>query len=174
MAKRLITKEGEMKDLTQERIKELLDYNEYNGVFTWKKRNGNVAGWVNSDGYRRIGVDRYIYKCSRLAFLYMTGSSPINSIDHINHIKDDDRWENLRDVLAVDNARNMPLKKSNKTGICGVFFREERGEWMSYITCFGKKLHLYLGNDFFEACCVRKSAEVKHGFHENHGKDRPL
>ena len=82
--------------LTQSRLKELLHYNPETGIFTWlvsKKgvKIGNIAGSVNSIGYRYISVDRILYKASRLAWLFIEGYFPENDVDHINRIRDDDR-----------------------------------------------------------------------------------
>ncbi|SRR6266446_2339189 len=88
------------KILTQERLKELLHYDPETGVFSWilkrpayggNKKRGHEYVLIND-------VDGRDYRAARLAHLYMTGEWPKHKMDHINRIKDDNRWENLRDV----------------------------------------------------------------------------
>ena len=47
--------------------------------------------------------------------MYVYGTFPENTIDHINRIKTDNRLVNLRDVTVAENNRNksprMPRKK---------------------------------------------------------------
>lgn len=58
-------------------------------------------------------IHGYHYKASRLAWLYMTGEWPKYEMDHINHVKDDNRWVNLRDVTPAENC-------ANRTGIFAI------------------------------------------------------
>jgi len=76
--------------LTQERLKELLTYNPDTGVFTRKKvsRGGRwKVGTLDGTGYIHTRVDYKIYLAHRLAWLYMYGEFPTETIDHINHNK---------------------------------------------------------------------------------------
>ena len=41
-----------------------------------------------------------------LAFALATGTWPNGVIDHINHIRNDNRMANLRDVSPLENRRN--------------------------------------------------------------------
>lgn len=57
--------------ITQDRLKELLDYSETTGDFTWKESRGRVskgtkAGTLDKDGYIIIRVDRHNYRAHRL------------------------------------------------------------------------------------------------------------
>jgi len=157
-------------ELTQERLKEILEYDEETGFFHWKKRIahcvhiGDVAGKVDRYGYVTIGLYVKEYRAHRLAFLYITGEWPKNNVDHINGIRDDNRWENLRDVSSVHNMRNQKKSIRNKTGIVGVSQKHN-----GFVARIGN-IKLYKGSDFFEACCARKSAEKACGFHDNHGR----
>jgi HNH endonuclease len=54
------------------------------------------ARYINSDGYRVIEIDETEYFAHDLAWLWMTGEFPKGQIEHINGIKDDNRWCNLR------------------------------------------------------------------------------
>jgi hypothetical protein len=113
-------------ELTQERLKELVEYNPETGVFTRKTSYGahkkdSVAGTVCSNGYRAIVIDRQAYKEHRLAFLYMLGHIPTN-VDHINVIRGDNRWVNLREASTQQNTQNTRLIKSNTSGIKGISF----------------------------------------------------
>ena len=54
------------------------------------------VGCINSEGYRIINIDGIEYYAHDLAFLYMTGEVPKGEVEHINGIKDDDSWKNLR------------------------------------------------------------------------------
>jgi len=56
---------------------------------------------------------------------------------------------------------DQPLDKRNKLGIKEVRFRKDRFKWEARITVDRVKHLLYYGNDFFEAACRRKSAEIK-------------
>lgn len=93
--------------LTQKRLKKLLYYNPDTGIFTWKINSRRSlkdapAGNLHPSGYIRIGIDSKEYRAHRLAFLYMEGYIPENDVDHINRVRDDNRWKNLREL--VDSA----------------------------------------------------------------------
>jgi len=93
------------------------------------------------------------------------------SVDHINGDPLDNRHSNLRDVTQHDNARNQKLSRANKSGYCGI--RERKGRrastWETKITSNGKQIHLGTFKALDKAIAVRKAAEVKLGFHLNHG-----
>jgi hypothetical protein len=144
--------------LTQDRLKEVLDYDPATGVFTWiKPRNGvtvgDEAGGLSKDGYRHLCLDKKQWKSHRLAWLYVHGEWPKGEIDHINRVRDDNRMENLRVVTPQQNKMNHGGHKRNRSGITGVC-------WIGYAwrAFIGNEI-LINSHDFFEACCARKSAE---------------
>lgn len=101
-----------MGNLTQARLKEILHYDPDTGIFTRRLDRGpnapkdSVAGTPDKNGYIVIKVDFTQYKAHRLAWLYIYGVWPNNQIDHINHIVDDNRIVNLRDVTNSENQAN--------------------------------------------------------------------
>ena len=169
--------------LTQDKLKSLLDYNQYTGVFVWlvtcgSVKNGDIAGSVfphqNGKCYFRICISGKNYLSHRLAWLYMTGGYPKNQIDHINGNGCHNWFYNLRDVSELENHRNVRRMKNNTSGLTGVYWDDSRNKWKSSISVSRK--HVYLGrfDDYFEACCARRSADYKYGFHQNHGSIRDL
>ena len=66
--------------------------------------------------------------------------------------------KNCRWATATEQGRNQRLKKGNKSGTAGVHQRPD-GKWIASIKFEGKQIHLYHGDDFFEARSRRKSAE---------------
>lgn len=90
-------------------------------------------------------------------------------IDHINHIRDDNRIENLRLVSHSENMRNISRSKVNSSGITGVCWNSERGKWMAQMQVGNKHIYIGLYLDINEAVKARKQAEELYGFHENHG-----
>ena len=92
------------KKLTQERLKELLNYDPDTGIFTWRvyKRNvspGDVAGGINKNtgGYIQIGIDHVRYYGHRLAWLWCNKHFPDKDVYHINGNKSDNRIENIKE-----------------------------------------------------------------------------
>jgi len=149
-----------MGKLTQDRLKELLDYNPITGIFTWKISRGRYAardlgGGVNVKGYRRIRLDGKKYLASRLAWLYMEGYFPENQMDHINRIRDDDRWVNLRHVSAQCNTRNSKQRKDNISGVTGVYWHTQHDKWGADIQVDHKRKYLGYFKDFTEAVKAR-------------------
>ena len=161
--------------LTQTKLKEILYYDPETGLFTWlilagkRVKIGDIAGSL-CQGYLSIMIYGKSYKAHRLAFLYMTGSWPKEQIDHINHVRDDNRWINLREATNQENCKNQSRSKNNTSGVCGVIWHKQHKKWMAYIMTDSKQKHLGLFVDKLEAICARKSAEIKYVFHENHGK----
>jgi len=161
--------------ITQKELKEVLNYNPKNGLFTWKikankDRNiGSVAGSKNKKGYVIIGYDRKTYLGHRLAHLYMLGEFPKNQIDHKDHIKHNNKWKNLREVTNQENHKNMTIQKNNKSGHIGVSFNKEKNKFQSYITVNNKKINLGYYVELNSAIYARKQAETKYNFYKNHG-----
>lgn len=161
--------------ITQERLKELLEYNPDTGVFIWKVQAsnraiiGSAAGFIHAKGYRHIGLDGREYKAHRLAWLYMYGEFPENQIDHINHKRDDNRLVNFRSVKNCVNGKNQSIPSDNTSGIIGVYWHKQGKKWKASIMVDGKHIHLGMFKEKALAALSRKAAEIKYGFHPNHG-----
>ena len=145
------------------------------------RRIGESAGSNNRRGYRRIyitdpafGKKQKPFKRSRLVWLWHHGAFPSGEIDHINGDVGDDRIENLRDAGRAENMKNLTLYKKNKTGLHGVWWREDCQKYQVRIGVGGKMICLGHFDNLFDAACARKSAENRYGFHDNHGRSGPV
>lgn len=163
--------------LTQKKLKELFEYNPETGDFVWRvtrkgrgKKN-HVAGTVNSYGYRVIMINFKLYPAHRLIFMYMTGRLPKDQIDHINGVRTDHRWINLREVTQQENLKNKKIQKNNKTGINGVYKNKISGRWYTNISVNKRLIYLGSYKCLLDAVAARKRAEKKYHYHENHGRN---
>ena len=129
---------------------------------------GSIAGYKQKSGYVAIKVSDVLYYAHRLAFLYMTGKFPSRQADHKDHIRHNNKWENLKEATLQENGKNRSLNKNNKSGVMGVCWKNNG--WECYIKINGKNKYLGRYTDYFEAVCARKSADYEYGFHENHGR----
>lgn len=153
--------------LTQERLKELLDYDPETGVFTWKVyrggriKKGENAGWFNDEKYKHIKIDGKQYKAHRLAWLYVYGQLPVKDIDHINRDRADNRIRNLREVSNQQNSWNQRVGKNNTSGYTGVTWYKRINKWGAYIKVNYKRIHLgfYSTPEEANAAYVRAKAE---------------
>ena len=100
----------------------------------------------------------------RLAFLYMEGYFPENDVDHINRIKDDNRWCNLREVFRSCNMRNCDMMKTNTSGITGVRFNKFNQKWVARTLLFDKRVNLGYFDNKLDAAKARWEAEKKYCF----------
>ena len=136
------------------------------------KYAGKKAGSKNNTGYIMIRISSYFVLAHRLAFLYVSGSLPVNHVDHINHDGLDNRWSNIREANFLQNSKNQSLSSKNKTGIMGVCWHKTKENWQANIGGGKNRAHLGAFDCFFEACCARKSAESRLEYHENHGSGK--
>jgi len=154
-------------DLTYEKACQILEYNPDTGIIIWLN-SGDIAGKRYGNHYITINIGDKTYQAHRLAWLLVMQEWPKNQIDHIDHVKYNNKFSNLRDISPQENHKNMPISKNNKSGVSGVNFTYKK--WKATIGVNGKTRVLGVYDDFFEACCARLSANNKYGYHANHGK----
>jgi hypothetical protein len=159
--------EGEV--ITLERLREVLEYNPESGVWVWractgsggvggwKAKPGKIAGSLDNNGYVVICIDRAIYKAHRLAWLYMTGSWPRSTIDHINLEPADNRWVNLREATYSQNNANRKLVSLNKSGLKGVSWDKRAGRWRAQSSAGGRSVYLGLYDTKEEASAAYRA-----------------
>ena len=156
--------------MTQDELKEILDYDPETGIFRWKvsknqhAKIGEVAGTLHPSGYRYVKINEKPYPEHRLAWLYVYGKWPEDMIDHINGFKDDNRIENLREATRSENFCNRTKYNNNTSGIKGVCWHKISKKWQARIRINNKNKHLGLFDspeEAYEAYC--KAAKELHG-----------
>jgi len=167
-----------MTTLTADRLRELLFYDRETGVFTRRIRTsnrinvGDEAGGLCSNGYRQIVVEGHHYYAHRLAWLYVTGEWPPVEIDHINGIRDNNRWANLRAATRSQNAANTGRRKDNKSGFKGVHWNSHARRWQAMIRINQKTRFLGSFDTPEDASAAYAAASVKlNGSFAKHGSD---
>lgn len=148
-------------------------YDAESGKLTWKVKRpgpktaiGMEAGSVKHDGrYRSLVLFHKRYYSHRVIWEMVNGSLADGvCIDHVDGNGLNNRIENLRAVSLSLNQRNRKKARTNTTGIAGVY--SHKGGFS--VHCANK--YLTYTKDFFEACCARKSAELRNEYHPNHGR----
>ena len=66
---------------------------------------GEPANTTEVGGYLRIRTRGRHMKVHRVVWLMVTGEWPEDTIDHINFVRDDNRWSNLREMSRSDNVK---------------------------------------------------------------------
>jgi hypothetical protein len=174
-----------MNDLDFETANKLFSYEEETGklirkidIKHAKFKAGDEAGRVHTDSsgkkYRRVGINGKEYRTHRIIYLLKTGKVPEHEIDHKDGNGLNNLWKNLRDVTSLENMRNLKKYRNNTSGVVGVYWDRATGKWKAQIRVKGKDIYLGLFTHKEDAIGARKEAEIKYGFHSNHGDERPL
>ena len=158
-------------DLSQKRLKFLLHYEPWTGIFTWRvyrsqiARVGYRAGFIKESGYRCIRVDNVSYRSGRLAWLYMEGYWPEHEVDHKDLVRDNDKWDNLRHKTSQCNSRNRSIRTDNTTGVAGVMLAKKTLKYRVQIGISpGKKKFMGTFKNLDDAVMARWEAEKRYNF----------
>jgi hypothetical protein len=151
--------------VAHEQLKELLRYDPETGQFTrlvdrGKYRAGSVAG-AQIDRYLRISIGGKWYRAHRLAWFYMTGEWPSETVDHENRDPLDNRWANLRLASVKQQQQNRGVRRDNTSGHKGVM-RHKNGRFYARVTIDGKKVGIggFETPEAANAAFIAKAREV--------------
>lgn len=185
-----------MNELTQEIVRELLDYDPETGVLTWRERdlkwfksgknyseNLRIANswntkWAGKQAFTTIDNGYNIgfllfkkVKAHRVIWLYVHGYMPIYT-DHVNGLRDDNRLVNLRAVTPSTNSKNTAMRKTNTSGYPGVQRLRGCKTYGLQITLLNGERYAENGFVDAEAAFDRwKALASENDYHENHCKE---
>lgn len=170
-------------ELTQAFLREIFGYVPTDGSLYWKKQTGrtfrkNLLGLragIDGEKPKQMRINRRLYYKSHLVWIYHFGTLPKGKVvGHVDHNRFNNKIENLYLCDKNKAKYNTEPYKTNTSGITGVGFRRFAGgilyqKWVAYIKANRKFIHLGYFENKEDAILARKSAEIKYGFHENHG-----
>lgn len=137
-----------MVTITQERIKQVCDYEPRTGELVWKEPGkkrivGKRVGSTTLGGYLETCIDRKRYLVHRLVWLWHHGCLPPEHTDHINHNRSDNRIENLRAATNRENNFNQSKRRGSTTSLWrGVDWCIRRGRWRARLHAYGSSHHI--------------------------------
>jgi hypothetical protein len=121
--------------------------------------------WARKDGYVSVKIRGYnlgvsYIRRSHLVWWKATGKWPSQLIDHINGVKDDDRYINLRDVSPTDNNLNTRQSRDRRlptyvhyNGRRYIYRRTHKGKLVNSRTHPTPELAASLGSKQWRAKC---------------------
>ena len=102
-------------ELTQDLVRALFNYRDGNLYWkiskSYRIKIGNLAGRINKQGYRSVGINNKEYRYHRLIYLYHYGYLP-KFIDHIDGNKLNNNIDNLRSakvkiITEIEQNKNF-------------------------------------------------------------------
>jgi len=138
----------------------------------WNARLEGKRAFTAKDGkgYFQGRIMGSLYRAHRVIWAISTGEQPKDQIDHINGDGMDNRIVNLRVASCAENSRNRGVQSNNTSGVVGVSWDSISSKWVSHIHHEKKRISLGCFGEKSDAAEARLLAEVKYGYHANHGK----
>ncbi|QIO01908.1 homing endonuclease [Salmonella phage falkor] len=135
--------------ITQEELKEILDYDLETGIFTWKPNSNKNKSWNTKhagkpagskvSGYIRITINKSKYYAHRLAYLYVLGAIPAK-IDHRDLDGTNNAWDNIRKASSSDNGANRNKRSDNTSGYKNISWHSLTNKWHVQVMKEGKSI----------------------------------
>lgn len=167
--------------LTQERVRELLEYRPDTGKFTWKCSTSNrapvgaEAGSLASNGYVIVGVEGSAVLAHRLAWLWVYGELPDQNkdIDHIDGDRGNNRISNLR---LVTRSANISGGRGRKNPVLPGVAKTPSGRYVAAIHVNRVRAHIGTFDTPEEAHAAHVARHIElfgenSKFHPNHPKN---
>ena len=152
--------------LTQELLRHLLDYSPDTGELTWRAKPsrgvkiGRQAGTPTSEGYLALQINKKKMYAHRAIWLHVHGVWPPEEIDHINHIRNDNRLCNLRLANRLENSHNTRKHAKSVSGHKGVAWHSRNKKWQVQMRFCNKTYYIGQFLDLQDASQARFQAET--------------
>lgn len=180
-----MTKDSSMNEL-QKYFNSFFIYDAETGNLYWRKREelsqGDIGfnkrfagkqvgcakiGTKSKTAYYTTRLGEKYFAVHRIIFAMHHGYLP-EQVDHIDHNGLNNKIENLRPSNNKDNARNLPMQKSNKSGYIGVNWHKSAKKWQARaVDLNGKRVDLGRFDNIEDAIKIRKEYEVKFKYYNN-------
>lgn len=161
---------------------ELFRYDYETGVLYWRRRvNSRVPKTLeagtqrksNSDGCLNVSVNGRLYPVHRVVMLMCYGFYGEGlEVDHINHVRNDNRLFNLRFATRSENRKNQSVSSKNTSGVTGVYFSKSKKKYIAQIKVNRETIYLGIFDTLEGATEARRQADRKYKFNNNHGEGR--
>ena len=129
-------------------LRQLFLYDPITGILQWRERFGK-DGWnrryankaiqtLDRHGYIQVRLKPLNMRAHRVIWAMMTGAWPSEDIDHINGVRNDNHWENLREASRSLNNHNRhtPRRSSYPKGVT---LHKASGLYRAYVNLEGKQ-----------------------------------
>ena len=158
--------------ITQERLKELFDYQD--GTFIRRSTGVQIVANFGVKRYLRVFVDGKPRSLHRMIYLWHHGHLP-KTLDHIDGNRANNKIENLREATQQQNCLNRKHHSNSKSPYKNVYLQsptknsEWKRNWVVRITVDGKSKYIGSFKDLELADLVATEARDKfHGQFARH------
>lgn len=184
----IVTRAGKGTPLTHNEVAQLLRYEPDTGKLFWLVRHPSMfsagvrsaewsaAKWntryagkeafttVSANGYKQGKILGDGQQAHRLMWLLQTGEWPEADVDHINGVRTDNRWTNLRAATRAENNRNRVSHRIATSRFLGVCWAQREGKWRATIKAHDGLKHIgYFDSEEAAAHAYDQWAMDKHG-----------
>lgn len=136
---------------TNTNIEFYFDLEDYDKIKKYAWAENDCGYIVSNNNQKPLYLHRVIMNCDKHL-----------QVDHINHIKSDNRKNNLRICNTSENIRNRGLQSNNTSGYTGIRFIETRNKWIVRIKIYGETKTIGSFENLEDAIKARKEAEIKY------------
>ena len=150
--------------VTQERLKELFDYQD--GALIRRKGGRSAVIAMGVKRYERVSVDGKIQALHRMIYLWNHGHLP-KTLDHIDGDRANNKIENLREATQQQNCLNRKHHSNSKSPYKNVYLQsptknsEWKRNWVVSISIEGKRKYIDSFDDLELADLVATEARDK-------------
>lgn len=112
----------------------------------WNTRYSGAEAFtcMSNDGYCTGAIFGQTFRAHRVIWAIQSGTWPVNDVDHVNGIRNDNRWVNLREATRAQNALNRRSNAGSSSGYVGVSWCAPNKKWRVQTTLDGVKKHVGL------------------------------